>query len=75
MTTTTTTTDTLTALDRCDRCPAQAYVRWDNGLQFCNHHDRKHRPALLATGARIVIDDALLSEATEGLDKIVGEQA
>jgi hypothetical protein len=69
-------TSTLTALDRCDRCGAQAYVRYHVSgmeLQFCGHHDRQNRDALLAQGATIVADDLLLLEATSGL--AVPEQA
>ena len=66
-------TSTLTAIDRCDRCSAQAYVRYDVAdleLLLCAHHDRLNRDALLAKGARIVADDTLLLEATDGLDRI-----
>lgn len=63
-------TSTLTAIDRCDRCGAQALVRYDLHsleLQFCGHHDRENRDALLAKGARIVADDQLLADATAGI--------
>lgn len=71
-TNTTTKSAGLTALDRCDRCSAAARVRYDlNGfdLQFCGHHDRENRPALLDHGAELVEDLDLLEEAASDMEQ------
>jgi hypothetical protein len=59
----------LDATHRCDRCDAQAYVAvavmmldspdkaGELPLLFCAHHWREHRPKVLLSGARILVDN------------------
>lgn len=50
---------TLTLNDRCDSCqaPAASLIRLSNGLKLlmCMHHTNKHKTALEADGAVIII--------------------
>ena len=54
----------LAGTDRCDRCGAQAFVRArmteGNELVFCGHHGRSATPRLIALGAEVRDDTALI---------------
>lgn len=52
--------DALTLKDRCDACGAAAksIVLLESGgseLMFCKHHLQRHEPALVASGARVFV--------------------
>lgn len=55
----------LVVADRCDACGAQAFMRvlLRSGyeLLFCGHHGRENTPALVAAGASLRDDTALIN--------------
>lgn len=71
----TVTTLALTAADRCDRCGVRAYVlvsvlvpnRGDHELLFCAHDYRLHERQILASGARVLIDQRRQLQSQESL--------
>ena len=55
----------LVVADRCDSCGAQAFMRVQlrsgGELLFCGHHGRENAPALVAAGASVRDDTALIN--------------
>lgn len=57
--------DFLNLSDRCDRCGAQAFclaLIKGTRLLFCNHHFRKHYPAI-GKVAQVLVDESYKLEA------------